>query len=223
MRSGLHKFVEWSCLLVFVTTALLWIQSLVLGVSVKCGYRSMLGLDGSEHNVSAQAANMKDFQLYDNKLRIRRYDYILSSEGGRLLIAFGMIQRPEPMGYHISDFRSVELDPQWMNWESEWFPFWSWLANEYDPVDGFSYPTRGILGIRFSPNPTQSGWNIAVPYWLPMLLAGVPLPWTYIRYRQRRLALATTQCARCGYDLRASPARCPECGYAIHRRTGRSH
>jgi predicted amidophosphoribosyltransferase len=54
-------------------------------------------------------------------------------------------------------------------------------------------------------------WLI-VPLWLPALLAGV-LPaarvasWL-IRYRRRQRHL----CPSCGYDLRASPERCPECG-----------
>jgi hypothetical protein len=53
---------------------------------------------------------------------------------------------------------------------------------------------------------------IRLPLWMPttssaMLL--IPLLWSYRRHRRRRrLGL----CLRCGYDLRGSPEKCPECG-----------
>ena len=56
--------------------------------------------------------------------------------------------------------------------------------------------------------------GIAVPAWLPVAAFGV-LPLIFVvgvaRRRRRR---GTGRCARCGYDLRASPDRCPECGAA---------
>jgi hypothetical protein len=54
-----------------------------------------------------------------------------------------------------------------------------------------------------------------VPYWALMLLSGVAaMPWVYSTFgswrRARRMHLG--QCLTCGYDLRASNNRCPECG-----------
>ncbi len=55
---------------------------------------------------------------------------------------------------------------------------------------------------------------VMFPQWVVALLAGV-LPGTravsWIR-RARRRRVAAGFCAECGYDLRATPERCPECG-----------
>ena len=54
----------------------------------------------------------------------------------------------------------------------------------------------------------------AIPAWFVVLLTAV-LPALRLRglLRQRR-RYARGLCAECGYDLRATPARCPECGAA---------
>jgi hypothetical protein len=56
---------------------------------------------------------------------------------------------------------------------------------------------------------------IAVPWWsLAAVSAILPALW-YLRYRGRRLIrqrAAAGRCVNCGYDLRGSPDRCPECG-----------
>jgi hypothetical protein len=49
-----------------------------------------------------------------------------------------------------------------------------------------------------------------------------PLGWLDVRLRLRRRAARAKagQCAQCGYDLRATPDRCPECGAMPIRKTG---
>jgi hypothetical protein len=58
-------------------------------------------------------------------------------------------------------------------------------------------------------------WSITAPAWffamlfaLPPLIRLAGLRRALIARRRRRMGL----CARCGFDLRASPYRCPECG-----------
>jgi hypothetical protein len=56
----------------------------------------------------------------------------------------------------------------------------------------------------------QRNWMI--PIWLPMLACLIaPIAW-YRRWSRVRHRRTHHLCMRCGYDLRESPQRCPECG-----------
>jgi hypothetical protein len=62
---------------------------------------------------------------------------------------------------------------------------------------------------------------VVLPHWMVIALLGIlPAVWGvgYRRGRSRRRAFERGHCARCGYDLRATPERCPECGTAPERR-----
>jgi rubrerythrin len=51
-----------------------------------------------------------------------------------------------------------------------------------------------------------------LPYWLPFAAtAALPLCHVVARVRRSR-RLRLNLCPTCGYDLRATPERCPECG-----------
>lgn len=69
-----------------------------------------------------------------------------------------------------------------------------------------------------STDPLDNRWTFAVPIWSILLIL---LIWPAARARaalrasdRRRAGL----CLRCGYDLRATADRCPECGQAIPMR-----
>jgi predicted amidophosphoribosyltransferase len=56
---------------------------------------------------------------------------------------------------------------------------------------------------------------VAVPYWFIAVLA-LPLPLIWVvRWRKRRRVAREGLCRVCGYGLRASVERCPECGTGI--------
>lgn len=86
---------------------------------------------------------------------------------------------------------------------------------------GFSYsaarkPDDSVLDL----DPALSGKScdlrsLVMPYWFLLCATATPpaLAWTrWRRRRTRQRRIAQGLCAVCGYDLRASKGRCPECG-----------
>lgn len=53
---------------------------------------------------------------------------------------------------------------------------------------------------------------LTMPYWFPLLPWILSIGIMQLRRRRRHRHLAMGLCLRCGYDLRATPDRCPECG-----------
>jgi hypothetical protein len=90
--------------------------------------------------------------------------------------------------------------------------FIGWQKGLYVPNDGWHayridpYLSPNWLGFRWSRYPTN--WLIGIPFWLPAILAAL-LAW--VCWRRGKPPVGKF-CRQCGYDLRASPDRCPECG-----------
>jgi hypothetical protein len=76
---------------------------------------------------------------------------------------------------------------------------------------GFLY-ARGYWALV--PDGDQSAFRTVVgfPMWLPVVLTSL-LPSRWLLFVARRHQLKWTgHCPTCGYDVRATPDRCPECG-----------
>ena len=98
-----------------------------------------------------------------------------------------------------------------------------------DPRAGTSY-SKGLfdpelgwyaVGLHNLPDAWRSdskvGWYIRIRLWIPSLLFAIMTLWAvapaYRRRKRKKLGL----CLKCGYDLRGSKDRCPECGEEFSR------
>jgi hypothetical protein len=92
-----------------------------------------------------------------------------------------------------------------------------WYARSDDarpvPYAGGWLATRWGFAIDRSRNPSFDGGRLVLPKWVPVtLFALLPIARVAITVRRRRRGIRQGRCPRCGYDLRATPDRCPECG-----------
>ena len=91
------------------------------------------------------------------------------------------------------------------------------------PIDKVAIPrdawSRAGFQHRVIRLPDGAGQLFAVPYWF-WVAAGAVLPSVWvIRHRRSSGRRAAGCCPACGYDLRATPDRCPECGTPVPAKT----
>jgi hypothetical protein len=66
-----------------------------------------------------------------------------------------------------------------------------------------------LKSATFSPRPLRS---LAIPLAIPLLLVAIPTGWAAARLVRHMRRDWRGLCPNCGYDIRASPDRCPACG-----------
>ena len=55
-------------------------------------------------------------------------------------------------------------------------------------------------------------WSLSIPCYLISLVLAMPLALFFRSWHLRRRLIRAGCCPECGYDLRATPHGCPECG-----------
>ena len=111
--------------------------------------------------------------------------FAINSETGRLLLVWG--RRPQP---NHADERA-------------------WRVSRTNVL--LWQQVKRLFVFRTSAAPA-GWWTLQMPHW-PVAALGAVLPVMWVRWRRAaRRRAAVGLCRRCGYDLRASTDRCPECG-----------
>ena len=97
---------------------------------------------------------------------------------------------------------------QWA-WDTM-MPTRGWLHSA-EPASTTDDPWFAVHHYDFRPR--AESWFVFVPIALPAILFAVaPVWWLLGRRRTMRRRRKLGVCDRCGYDLRATPNKCPECG-----------
>jgi len=141
---------------------------------------------------SEAAAELLNYQ----NATLRNAEFVLSSRGD---LALGIVWRSSPA-----------TAPYGLRYRTE--------ATLNLPAQLRQYPRHGFVGpigwgTWVRPGSTQ--WVLLFPLWLIVsVLAILPIVWVYRRTLGDRTN-RTGICSTCGYDLRATPDRCPECGTAV--------
>jgi hypothetical protein len=176
-----------------------------------------LGLLGRQRDVSDRWA-WRSMRFADDGRLIVSREWALVSSAGRLVVQHGAVDHfdwdpafpitSRSNGFHY-EFSTPRSNP-WM--------FTGTFSPAMQPKTTVWLRVPGLSAVSTT---TGAHWSrgryldVTFPLWLVVLLASVlPVVWElrYRRGRRRRARLSKGLCSSCGYDLRATPLRCPECG-----------
>ena len=105
-------------------------------------------------------------------------------------------------------------------------PGWHWATYDDAGLEGSTVFRRVRPSIKLGVGTFTDadllleGRGVVAPAWLfAIVFSALPLVRGIALYR-RRPRLKAGHCASCGYDLRATPGRCPECGGVVGESSG---
>jgi hypothetical protein len=127
-------------------------------------------------------------------------------------------REPEQFGLDVS--REDGWTPGLFLRSYEWIPGLAmhYATNDHARIEVWGPAVHKVLGFGWdskAANPlygTRQGWRVSFPIWYLTVFFGIlPSAVIWSKFRRRRYN-HLGYCVACGYDLRATPNRCPECG-----------
>jgi hypothetical protein len=135
-----------------------------------------------------------------------RWRFFAASDRGSLVLSIAK-RFPFQPNISIDDERLPDDAP---NPNEEWPAKWQAIIALESKMRTWGFAFENLDGIAYIPQLRM----MAVPWPVLSLLFGAPSVFLILRARRRYRRFANNLCLTCGYDLRHSPERCPECGTA---------
>jgi hypothetical protein len=109
--------------------------------------------------------------------------------------------RPQPQIVMLK-YVSVPAS-RYRDWTEDYrVPLWNTFGFDYYDSHNWSIPKQNF------------NMQLFIPHWFFVMVFGFPWGLRSVRRLRRRRRSARNCCPTCGYDLRATSDRCPECGAA---------
>ena len=182
-------------LLLFLAVCGLWVRSYgsaVCGSVSAAGGRPAAGAGGRR---AVSRTHSVDVRVQHGGARVRVADSVRFALPPGLVAVCGTPELYAGSEQHLSGYPA--LNPAW-------WPRW----RVYTSTGGFQF----AVGEHALDYESRRVWSVTLPLWfLALLLAVAPARHGRQALRQR-LGPRPGCCRHCGYDLRATPDRCPECG-----------
>jgi hypothetical protein len=177
-------------LLLLVSTPILWARSRFI-----------------QYGVSCNQAGYSDGAIFQRR-------GILYFDPGGLLLMYDIISIPGPRtDQFLRSWRDARASqgPKYFETRSSAPGAYSFSAPDKLPAHfGFSFSIQHMGAEPGSPNDVGGqDVQLSVPYWFIAFSSAVlPTAWWF----SARRGYEQGHCQKCGYDLRGTPERCPECG-----------
>ncbi|HZN64858.1 MAG TPA: hypothetical protein VFB66_06120 [Tepidisphaeraceae bacterium] len=150
-------------------------------------------------------------------LKVSRGGWCLSLDGGDFSLVQQVIRdtfQSEDEVREYLGFFEADAMPAGFHWSTNPQPYW---IDHITAPPTFQWSWRGFGILRRSDDTDPARWYseqyIEFPAWsLSLVTSILPGLWL-LRFVRRRRRIRSTLCPSCGYDLRATPDKCPECGH----------
>lgn len=154
---------------------------------------------------------------------LARWSAVLASTSVAVIVAVAWIWDLSPQRFVRVQFGT---DLLLIHWDRGDGVFFHWRPED---VPGNALATANsvrldLVFVRVAWRPLGPGsWAVTLPYWAAIAVSLSVPAWVQWRWWRRRcLAWRVSHdlCWKCGYDLRFSTVRCPECGEPRHGQKG---